>query len=396
MLSYPHMKNAVPRKLKLLAHLDMRHAASRNVIAGIFRFAAVSHRWEVQIVGAHPSNSSLEHFTRWCPDALVIDGHCQALSRAALGKIAGRATVFVNTPPPKGWRRAHAVITTDDRALAEAAARHLKKKGLDNFAFVGSPQGERWSVARMRLFRAALKDMGFALNVFKDAARPDWSDHEKALADWLRTLPKPCGVWAAFDHRAKQVLDACQSAGLAVPDQVQVLGTDNETYICEQTLPSLSSLMPDFESGGFAAAQFADGVLGGNRPKGRVRLLFRLKGVAERLSTADVNGTARHVALAREFIRKHAVSGIDVPSVAAAIGVSARLLQRDYRAVTGHTVVEDLQTAKLERVRDLLRTTTTPIDAIGPMCDFQSPSHLKTLFKNRFGMTMSAYRASIG
>lgn len=390
------MDNAIHDKKKLLAYLDMRHAASRNVIAGIFRFAAVSHRWEVQIVGAHPSNRPLEQFTRWHPDALIIDSHSQTIPAATLGRIAGRATVFVNTQPPKGWRRTHAIITTDERALAEAAAMHLQKKGLKNFAFVGSPQDEHWSVARMRLFRAALKDMGFALNVFKDVARPDWNDHEKALAEWLLALPKPCGVWVAFDHRAKQVIDACNSAGLAVPEQVQVLGTDNETYICEQTQPSLSSLMPDFESGGFAAAQFVDDVLCGRcvRMKARKRLLFRLKGVIERLSTADVNGTARHVALAREFIRKHAISGIDVPSVAAALGVSIRLLQRDFRAVTGHTVVEELQHEKLEHVKNLLRNTTTPIDLIGPMCDFQSPAHLKTLFKANFGMTMSAYRSS--
>ena len=187
-------------------------------------------------------------------------------------------------------------------------------------------------------------------------------------------------------------------AELNVPNQIQVLGVDDETYICEQTVPSLSSLKPDFENGGFAAAEFLDGVLHGlPQPagKGRRRVLnFAFKGVVERMSTADVNGTARRITAAREFIRQHATSGIDVPHIASALGVSVRLLQRDYRAVTGHTVLEDLQSAKLEHVKAMLRTTTTPIDAIGPFCDFKSPAHLKTLFKARFGMTMSTYRKS--
>ena len=85
---------------------------------------------------------------------------------------------------------------------------------------------------------------------------------------------------------------------------------------------------------------------------------------------------------------------VDVPHIATALGVSVRLLQRDYRTVTGRTVMDDLQSAKLERVKNLLRTTTIPIDTIGPFCDFRSPSHLKTLFKARFGMTMSDYRKS--
>ena len=101
----------------------------------------------------------------------------------------------------------------------------------------------------------------------------------KELAEWLVSLPKPCGVWAAFDQRAKHVLDACRLAGLNVPSQIQVLGVDNETYVCEQTIPSLSSLMPDFENGGFLA---------------------------------DVHGTTRRVAAAREFIRQHATSDIGV------------------------------------------------------------------------------------
>jgi LacI family transcriptional regulator len=389
-------KHHRPSKLKMLVILDMRHAASRDVVAGIFRFAAISHRWEVQVAGSHPSNNPLEKFTNWRPDACIIDSTCQLISRSDFLSIAGKVTVFVNTPTPKDWRRHHATIKTNDRAFAEAAAQHLKKKGLTNFGFIGSPLNERWSVARMRFFRAALKDMGFSVSVFNEIPPSDWLAHQEALIAWLEKLPKPCGIWAAFDQRAKHIIDACNSAEIVIPDQIQVLGTDNETYICEQTLPSLSSIMPDFESGGFAAAQYIDSHL--NRKtsgeKTKKTLHFNLKGVVERLSSADVNGTARHVELARDFIRKHATSGIDVPSVAAAIGTSTRLLQRNYRAVTGHTVLEDIQSMKLERVKAMLRETTTPIDTIGPMCDFRSMAHLKTLFKARFGMTMSQYRSS--
>jgi LacI family transcriptional regulator len=385
--------------LRMLAHLDMRHAASREMTGGILRFAATHRRWEVQFAGAHPSNESLEHFADWRPDALIIDSSCHDAPQKELSAISGRATVFVNTNAPRRWRKPYAQLTTDERMLAVEAAALFRRKGLSHFAFVGSPAAERWSEARKRFFRAALKDMGFALNVFSPT--PDvmsWQAQGKALAEWLVSLPKPCGVWAAFDQRAKHVLDACRLAGLNVPSQIQVLGVDNETYICEQTVPSLSSLMPDFENGGFLAAEFLDAALHGGAGAAevgrRTTLRFAFKGAVERLSTADVNGTARRVAAAREFIRLHATSDIDVPHVAASIGVSVRLLQRDYRAVTGRTVLDDIQNEKLERVKDLLRKTTTPIDAIGPFCGFKSPAHLKTLFKKRFGMTMGTYRTS--
>ena len=93
------------RPLRMLAHLDMRHAASREAVGGIMRFAATHHNWEVQFAGAHPSNKSLEHFADWHPDALVIDSSCHSLAPKELAAIAGRATVFAETAVPAGWRR---------------------------------------------------------------------------------------------------------------------------------------------------------------------------------------------------------------------------------------------------------------------------------------------------
>ena len=298
------------KPLRLLAHLDMRHAAAREAVGGILRFAATHRRWEVQFAGAHPSNESLEHFADWRPDALVIDASCHDMPPKELSAISGRAAVFMNTSAPHKWRKPYAIMTTDERKLATEAAALFRRKGLSHFAFVGSPREERWSAERRRFFRAAVKDMGFTLNVFapKPGVEP-WRDRETEMADWLKSLPKPCGVWAAFDLRAKHVLDVCRLAGLNVPSQIQVLGVDNETYICEQTVPSLSSLMPDFENGGFMAAEFLDSILHGmtnSSQRGKIKTLhFTFMGAVERLSTADMNGVARRVTAAREFIRQH-------------------------------------------------------------------------------------------
>ena len=380
----------------MLVNLDMRYASARDIVSGIMRFAATRHEWEIQFSGGHPSNEPLEDYSTWRPDALVIDGGYRYFPDRKLSQIAGRAAVFVNVEPPRGWRRPCALLSTDERALATEAAKMLRGKGLSHFAFVGAPGGRRWSEARQRFFREALRNMDMELAVFAAAPETSWLEQENTLIAWLKSLPKPCGVWAAFDQRAKHVLDACRLAGISVPSQIQVLGVDNDTLICEQTVPSLSSLMPDFESGGFAAASFLDDALRGGRPCGigRATLHFAFKGVVERLSTADVNGTARRISAAMEFIRQHATSGIDVPHVASALGISVRLLQRDFRAVTGKTVLQRIQEEKLMHVKDMLRKTTTPIDSIGQFCGFKSPAHLKTLFKAHFGMTMSAYRMS--
>ena len=155
-----NMQSAKP--LRMLAHLDMRHAAAREAVGGILRFAATHRRWEVQFAGAHPSNESLDHFADWRPDAIIADSSCHDIPPRELAAISGRAAVFVNTNAPRRWRKPYAQLTTDERMLAVEAAALFRRKGLSHFAFVGSPGEERWSEARKRFFRAVLKDMGFA------------------------------------------------------------------------------------------------------------------------------------------------------------------------------------------------------------------------------------------
>lgn len=380
-----------------MVHLDVRHEASREMIGGILRYSAIHRSWEVQFAAAHPDNNPLSDYESWRPDALIIDAACHCYGHKTFRNLSGRAVVYVNTEPRKHTDLPHACIVTDDEALAKAAAALFLRKGLRNFAYVGAPEPIKYSIARERFFRETLGKNGFAVSTFPTpkAGPRHWLDRQAALAKWLHRLPKPCGVWVAYDQRAKQVLDACRAGGIPVPEQIQVLGVDDEAYICEQTVPSLSSVAPDFENGGFRAMEFIDRALDhpeqANSPN---RLLFESRGIVERLSTADVNGTARRVAAAYEFIRRHAQSDIGVGDIAMSLGVSTRLLQKNYRMVKGRTLIEDLQDERLARVRRMLRRTTTPIDAIGQFCGFKSTSHLKTLFRRRFGMTMGEFRAT--
>lgn len=379
----------------LLIQIDTRHAASREMIVGVMRFAATHGNIEVQFSGAHPSNAPIEYFRSWKPDALIADASVHALSSHDFASLSGRAVVFVNTSPRKNCRKTFARLTSDDRALAMAAADVLTSKQLRHFAFVGAPNGEPWSVARERFFRAALRDRGFGLSVFTPPKDQDWREQENALAKWLLGLPRPCGVLAAYDQRAKHVLDACRLAGLSVPGQIQVLGVDNEPFICEQTSPSLSSVEPDFEAGGYAATAFISKALSGTSDTSDRNLLFPIRGIVERLSTSDVNGRIRHVSIAREFIRKNATSDITIADIAAATGVSVRLLQKDFSTVTGKTIIDALIDERLARAKNLLKRTATPISEIARLVGYANTTYLMTIFKKRIGTTMSDFRNSV-
>lgn len=302
----------------------------------------------------------------------------------------------MNSEPPKEWRRPFAILEPDNRQIGRTAADFFLRKKLAGFAYIGDVDARSWDKERECAFCASLHASGVTANRFNLSPDSSWVAHEKTIANWLKYLPKPCGIFASHDIRGKHVLDICRRMGLSIPEQIQVLGVDDEAYICEQTVPSLSSISPDCESGGFTAAKFLDAILNGNITKDdgspTRHIMFGVKGIVERMSTTDTYGLAQRVASARKYIEKHAAAGIGVADVASAAGVSLRILQRNFRTVTGTTILDAIQEVRLAKVKELLHKTNVPMKNLATLCGFRSASHLKRLFKSKFGITMSEWR----
>jgi LacI family transcriptional regulator len=220
------------------------------------------------------------------------------------------------------------------------------------------------------------------------------TDNISQLADWLANLPLPCGVMAYNDSRAQTVIDACHMAHLRIPDQIQVIGVDNEEEICENTFPTLTSILPDFEGSGYLAAQLLDRMLKKGMPRKDIVYKYGVKSVVERASTQDLCGGGRLVTQACEFIRLHAGEKINVETVSNALNVSRRTLELRFREIRGEGIAEVLRRKRLERVCQLLKETHRSISDISYNSGFASPTHLKALFKKVYGMTMGEWRSS--
>ena len=179
---------------------------------------------------------------------------------------------------------------------------------------------------------------------------------------------------------------------MSSPNDIAVLGVDNEWIFCTHTQPTLSSVQPDFERAGFLAAQCLDRMMraGG----GNIRMTCPVKTIVGRESTAPSNTAGLMIRRAEEFIHDHPSSVTCVGDVARHLKVSRRLLDLRFRAITGKTVLSAIQDEQLDRVRDLLRTTSLSITEISTLCNFRSENHLKSLFKKTFGITMRDYRKS--
>jgi LacI family transcriptional regulator len=283
----------------------------------------------------------------------------------------------------------------DSFACGRLAAEHFLERHYTSFAFVGEPHGLYWSVEREQGFKETLARAGRSCHVYgrlSEAEKRDWAVEQPRLQAWLRSLPKPIALFAAMDGRGRQVLDACMGAGIAVPDEVAVLGVDNDELICDATFPTMSSIQANNQQTGYLLAEHLDALMSGKRLRKRVIPTTPTRVVTRRSTDATVIAD-RQIARALEFIWRNAGrQPIRVSDVVREIGASRRFAERHFKTVAGRTILDEIRRVRLERVCTLLAETNLPIGEITRQCGFERESYLARLFKTHFGQPMSAYR----
>ena len=211
----------------------------------------------------------------------------------------------------------------NNQAVARLAADHLLERGFKHFAFCGYARTaiNGWSHEREEAFVAHVEGQGGRCAVFRDRQRParQWAALQRAMGEWLRKLPKPLGVMAANDTRGRQVLEACRAHDLNVPNEVAVIGVDNDELLCQLSSPPMSSVETGARQLGYAAAAQLDTIMQGRKPR-RKHFVIDPMSVVTRQSTDVLAIDDQKVAQAMAFIREHACEGINVPRVVGAVG----------------------------------------------------------------------------
>ncbi|MDA3925289.1 MAG: XylR family transcriptional regulator [Kiritimatiellae bacterium] len=377
---------------RVLIELPTGLKSCRDKLQGILHYVQLNGPWDLHVMmEGHPYIARLESLENWQPDGRIIG--------CLDDKIIGGAVNLNNIPvvtldiPCKLYKRAICINHNSEDIAASIADYYIKQK-FENFAYVGSETNTDWSIIRAEAFEKAVRKCGFSCNGFKlDSLKTstDWDFDKKKMQDWLLGLPKPCGIMVAFDHRARQVLECCQQCGIDVPDDIAVIGVDNDEAICENTTPTLSSVLPDFEGGGYLAAEVLDHLMRSMRRK-PCSLTYGIKRIVHRQSSQHTSNPNWIASRIKEFIRLNACEGITVNDTARHLNVSRRLAEQRFREACGHTILTEIQTQRLDRVCALLKETNLPIGTIGERCGYQTETYLKALFKKTFGMTMRTYR----
>lgn len=379
---------AIPRVLVMVAPTSQK--VLREKTRGIMRYARLHGPWEVQVLDDSPFVAKLGSLRNWQPDGMITRHSAEELAGWLAGTRRIPTVFFDASPSAAGGRTA---VHHDVRTASEAVADAFVRQGLRHFAYVASASEPQpfWSSERGESFAARLRHHGFGCAVYRPGHARDWGLEQRRLSAWLCALPKPCGLFAAFDPLAKQVLDTCLAAKIRVPEEIAVIGADDDETICENTVPSLSSVQSDFEGGAYLAAELLDRLM---RRKIRrpVTLTYGFKQIVFRHSSQYVPNMSRRVSGALEFIRLNACEGIAVEDIARHLRVSRSHLEKQFKKALGRSVLDEIQARRLERLCALLRETSLPIGEIGARCGYATETYLKRLFKRRFGMTMRAYR----
>lgn len=275
-----------------------------------------------------------------------------------------------------------AFLHNDNGGIGLIAARYLFGLGIfRSFAFVGAKKRTKWSERRGKAFVSELSRRGVSAQVFDG----------RSLDDFLLKLEKPAAVFVSHDFRALDVLDAASAAGIRIPDQMVVLGVDDDETFCLAARPSLSSVRTDNEVSGRQAAEIMNKLLNGGKPR-HLTFLAKARGVVERDSTHPPAPAADLVKRALAFVQAEAVNGIGPGDVARHLRVSRRLLDLRFHELEKRTVGEAILERRLAVFQHLLKETNTPVSKLAARCGFSNVNSLRNLFRRRYGRSIGEFR----
>jgi LacI family transcriptional regulator len=375
-----------PPKVALLIETSNEYA--RGLLRGIVGYIREHQAWSLYLSEHNRGDRAPAWLSSWDGGGIIArienSAIAEALRRLSVPMVDVSAARLIPSLP---W------FETDDSAIAHLAAEHLLERGFTNFAYAGDSRFN-WSNWREEHFINCVRAAGHQCTIYRGSRRfsPGEDEQVDDLAKWVSDLPKPVGVMACYDFRGQQVLDACRRINVAVPDEVAVIGVDNDELLCELASPPLSSVIPNTYRTGYEAAALLAEMMAGRKFRSEAHLIPPL-GVATRQSTDVLAIHDRNIARAIHYIRNHACSGINVQDVIKAVPQSRRLLEKRFMKLLGRTPHEEIIRVQLDRVKQLLTSTDLPLDEIAQRSGFAHVEYLSVAFKRETGMPPSKFRA---
>lgn len=380
-----HARRKVAVILQLWQNFD------RGILQGIASYVRERHDWSVFV--EEVEHQRIPDLKGWDGDGLIVNFDNTQVVRA-LSKVDKPIVAVGGGGGCHNPASGIPYVATDDETIGRLAAEHLMDCGLKNFAFCGYPKNRTnvWMMNRKNGFSERLAEAGFACQAFhgRHTTATHWQDVLSELSAWLRKLPLPVGIMGCYDYRARHLLEACKSLGLRVPDDVAVIGVDND-IVCELADPPLSSIEQGKFQIGYAAAKTLEQLMsnGGEIP---LRQLIAPVGLVPRQSTNLLCVDDQTLAVALRTIRERACHGLQAHDVAKQAGLSRNTLDKRCKAVIGRSIDLEIRRVRLDCAKDLLARTALPLREVARRAGFGSEQYLSSVFSKTVGCRPSQYR----
>jgi LacI family transcriptional regulator len=368
------------KKIALL--VDTRLVWGRDVYSGVARYAREHAHWSILHQAGSPDRPPY-----WLGEER-FDGLIGRLKTdEVVEKVEALSCPVVNLYTALAGHP-YPVVQFDDDAIGAAAARHLAERGYRRFGYLGGPF--LWAHRRLRGFERALSQ------TVSSFVMPEVRNMVTTLREvdaWLRDLPKPVGIFACSDVFASQGAHAALGLGLSIPEDVGIVGVDNDLALCCATETEQSSVSADPSRLGERAAQTLDDLIRGKAPAAHVLMLEPGPVITRRSTDAIAATSDPYVVRALRFIRDRACDGIDVKDVGRAAALSRSALQQRFRRLLGRSIHAEIARVRVERAKRLLADTDLPIARIADQVGISPQRYLNAVFKAHVGSTPARYRA---
>ena len=384
--------------------LRMAGIAGQDKLSGVFEYLSEGRRWNLAIYRTRhefTAQTIRDELARGASGFIV--GIPETEDALAVLARTEKPVILMNVASgPLGSRRTGCVLVKNDaEAVGREAARALLAQGVyKSYAFAGYRTDDDWSRERGRAYRDALQKAGFVGRMFDADHFREMTEDRATLIDWLQSLPKPCGILAACDDRAYEIVDACKECGIRIPSEIGILGVNNDPLLCENATPRLSSVQPDFRHEGYLAAQTLAKMMNApgksnNRTIGQSdnqTLLVGIRQIVHRESTYPLSNSGVRMQKALAFIKRNALRKTSVIDVARHLKISRSLLDLQFRELQRETVHDAILRTRIEEVKRRLRTTSDTIERISSDCGWANANSLKNAFRRVTGSSMRDFR----
>ena len=373
--------------------IETSRAYGRETLRGVHRYLSMHGPWSVFVQRRSLESAPPAWLKTWKGDGILTRSNnksmIDAVRQTGIPAVELRPT-FLNDSFP--------VVRTDDKAAGRMVAQDLIEKGLRSFAcYTTESRHHPHFNDRCNTFVSTLKDAGFPCDIHRSLDQQEqsleWESQQQRLAEWLINLPKPVGILAVTDQMGFCVLEACQQAGLMVPENVAVVGVENDELLCQISTPPLSSVRPNAELVGYEAARLLSQLMNGTALPSET--CIAPLGIATRQSSDIVAIEDQDLAAAVRFIREHACDGISVDDVLGAVKISRSSLERRMRQTLSRSPNAEIVRVQLEAARLLLADSNLSVENVAYEAGFHHTQYFGKRFKAAYGQTPGEYRLSV-